>query len=502
MQSEEKNEIVFDFQREKDEKQRKTNKLDPEHMSHFLICHSLGMIYVLIDSSNEFIEFVHKVYTLFEYDYEIIPIYSDEFASTLEWSLFSNHFRELFGNQLDYALYKKQPKEFQMAYKRYMKAFFHFHLENNAASHFFKHPITKTNEKMKTNTETEIKTETNTEKNTEKNTETNTEKDNKKKPTLINIVSKSKSEYNITDFYAKVRKGQSIDKDYESFTLDAPSKQLRLSSIQNDPTDWDGNYSPLWAPFETQYVTTESDDAQKTSILYDEIQCVTMVIQGDDCNWINKWTTYIGGMHVIKEYDELYCVIGNPIIQYFNMRQYNSMEDAIDAVKNYDLLNNLSKKRSVVEIRIRSYLLQQYDISTNPKKMMKASVLQELIENALLESTIGNTPVVESALADMLKFRKLISSVLLDMGLQKKRLSDGIYYYGISPNVEREEKMTNALDDIIKTREKHIENIIANMKNSDPKWYKWNICKQPNFQIRDEPAIDKPNTDNKDIYIK
>jgi hypothetical protein len=66
---------------------------------------------------------------------------------------------------------------------------------------------------------------------------------------------------------------------------------------------------------------------------------------------------------------------------------------------------------------------------------MKASVIQKEIESALREFIPRDYPEMSINVnsKDSKDFAKRISSYLLELDLNKKRFSDGIYYYGIEP---------------------------------------------------------------------
>jgi hypothetical protein len=326
---------------------------------------------------------------------------------------FCEHFNKEYGKEISYKNYMKNPSVYHSAFTSYAKAYFTFYSERKTAKQIFS--LDKVNEV-----------------------------ENK-----------------------KVQQPSEITKKIE---------ELKESPRDSTWPCWSSNEEAYNGNVDYYFINKEWVDTQgiikkdfiKTAILYDEDQSVTFVVQDGDCKWISKLVSLVDSMTVLKEYPEMYRVTSDKVNEYFNVRQFIDIEDAREKLNSYDLLHHLSKKRCEVELQIQSYLLRNYTMSNDGKKMMKSSILQERIETALLDSPIGNTPIIESTIADTLKFRKLISSVLLEMGLQKKRLSDGIYYYGIEPKITRELDMTSALETVIKEREQHRELILQRQHKNKP----------------------------------
>lgn len=379
--------------------EKETVKKAVEHTSHFIINRSLATVHLVADSCKEFMDFVTKWYDLFEYDYTIQSVDCPS-VSTSEWEAFCHHFNEEHGGgkTINYKEFDKNPQEYMERYVEYIKEYKIF-LENREKTRLL-FPV--------------------------------------KGNVTVGDLKKEKETKPLADTVTKVEKGSWTD-------------MFSSNPIQGHS---DSPYYFLNRDWQEQ-LSIKKDTIQ-TIVMYDANQSATYVIQDGDCKWVSKWITMMDGVVILKEYSDLYHKSSNDLRDYFNLRQVMDMEDATEKVNSYDLLHHLSKVRCEVELRIQAYLLRNYDISTDGKKLMKASVLQERIETALLDSTIGNTPMIEDALADTLKFRKLISSALLDMGLQKKRLSDGIYYYGIEPKIVSEQSMVIALDAVIKRREHQI----------------------------------------------
>jgi hypothetical protein len=181
---------------------------------------------------------------------------------------------------------------------------------------------------------------------------------------------------------------------------------------------------------------SRSDTRIPTIVLFGKEENVTCVLQEGECQWAEQWIGVFPSWSIVIRYEGLYRVASDSLREYFHMRTFEGIEQAQENVKSYDSLYQLSKEVDAIEAAIESYFMETHEISEDPRKMMRASVLQERIETGLLSLAYGDISsrsLIETAIRDSIKFRKTLSTVLLNMGLNKKRLSDGIYYYGIEP---------------------------------------------------------------------
>jgi hypothetical protein len=83
--------------------------------------------------------------------------------------------------------------------------------------------------------------------------------------------------------------------------------------------------------------------------------------------------------------------------------------------------DNLKKE----ENSVKKFLETSFTLSDNPDQKMKASVLCDIIINS---------PYCSVNTENLLGFKNRLSKYLSDIGLSKKRMNDGIYYYGIIHN--------------------------------------------------------------------
>ncbi len=130
------------------------------------------------------------------------------------------------------------------------------------------------------------------------------------------------------------------------------------------------------------------------------------------------------------EYIECFELISENIVNqlnnYFEKANFDNIEDLKTKVNSFKILNNITlpEQKSEKELVI-GFINQNYNLSNEPNKKMKSSIIQDEIEKGL-----------NLFVKDKNAFSKRISSYLLELKLNKKRYSDGIYYYGIQRKVD------------------------------------------------------------------
>lgn len=122
---------------------------------------------------------------------------------------------------------------------------------------------------------------------------------------------------------------------------------------------------------------------------------------------------------LMREYENLSSTSADMITTYFLNNMYCDIETVtkkIDAFESlYDLTKNpLEEEKTLILYYINNY----YNISRSVDKRIKVSILLEEVEKELKLKSSSN-----------LKYR--FASILAELGLQKKRYSDGMYIYGI-----------------------------------------------------------------------
>jgi hypothetical protein len=103
----------------------------------------------------------------------------------------------------------------------------------------------------------------------------------------------------------------------------------------------------------------------------------------------------------------------------------NDFKKRIDLITNlYNQYKNDMKTKTEFE-NIKDFITNSYDINDNINYKIKASDILTIIENYYSET--NNTNFIQGDIS----FRNKLSKYLTDLGLKKKRLSDGIYYFGL-----------------------------------------------------------------------
>jgi hypothetical protein len=123
---------------------------------------------------------------------------------------------------------------------------------------------------------------------------------------------------------------------------------------------------------------------------------------------------------IVREYKDLKPCKHNILKEYFSKNMYNELEVVNKKLTAYENLYDITNTDPLEEQRtkILCYIKNYYNISNQPDKRIKVSTLLEEVEKDLNITSSQN-----------LKYR--FASMLAELGLQKKRYSDGMYIYGI-----------------------------------------------------------------------
>jgi hypothetical protein len=156
---------------------------------------------------------------------------------------------------------------------------------------------------------------------------------------------------------------------------------------------------------------------------------------------------------VVDKISELTEENYNLLYKFFNNKIFNSIIDLKDKVKSlknlYDIdikdnNNDIGKKYSEKD-EVLMIINKTYEQNNNSNDKLKASEIYTLIENYF--------PLFKGNLT----FRKRVSGYLIETGLSRKRISDGIYYYGLK---KKEYKIEKTYDNIEKIYNVNIEDIM------------------------------------------
>lgn len=201
---------------------------------------------------------------------------------------------------------------------------------------------------------------------------------------------------------------------------------------------------------EVKRAMRQNTEHQSVGIIYNTIyECVLVCDVTENLKRIvDEFPEFVK----IRFYDNLTTFSIDMISSYFNKNKYcdiDTLKKKIDAFENlYDITRNPVEDEKNL---ILYYIKENYTISKNVDKRIKVSVLLDEVEKELRLQSNNN-----------LKYR--FASMLAELGLQKKRYSDGMYIYGIESNTiskvkgDLETKLTNQeIDHFIASRDKDIK---------------------------------------------
>ena len=201
----------------------------------------------------------------------------------------------------------------------------------------------------------------------------------------------------------------------------------------------------------------------KTFIFYNNDTKTSNIIK--DCKYdLSKILGHIDDIKFIECNTINGIFTDDKINELFDNKIYNdfaSLEQIYSTI--VELNNNLNKKINQSQTKattnneekeVISWINFNYIITNNnePDYRMSASKISEL-----LEVQLGISP------SDKMSFRNRLSKYLLNAGLQKKRFSDGFYYFGMKNKFDiKVNEKVKSIDEIMSERNKEFETYIKN----------------------------------------
>jgi len=204
------------------------------------------------------------------------------------------------------------------------------------------------------------------------------------------------------------------------------------------------------------------DNFNKCAIIYSISQNIGIVIENEDIIHIQYLTKNFKDFELIKEYSKLDKKELDNIKNYFHKRDFESNEIIMKKINSFESLFDINndKKKDIINNEIEAFIRENYQIDNDPKNMQKAN---EILGKIILELQYFDK--------DKMKLSKELSNILLHMGLKKKRMSDGIYYYGIVP--KQSYPTINTHEKFKKVIEEHklesVSQILKNLKTDTSK---------------------------------
>ncbi len=170
--------------------------------------------------------------------------------------------------------------------------------------------------------------------------------------------------------------------------------------------------------------TNNPDNFNWCAIIYCVSQGIGIVISNEDIIHVDYLIKNFKDFELIKKYSKLDKKELDNIKNYFHKRDFENSEIIIKKINSFESLFDINndKKKDIINNEIEAFIRDKYRIDNDPKNMIKAN---EILGQVILE--------LQYVDKDKMKLSKELSNILLHMGLKKKRMSDGIYYYGIVP---------------------------------------------------------------------
>lgn len=172
-------------------------------------------------------------------------------------------------------------------------------------------------------------------------------------------------------------------------------------------------------------------------IIYNNIYNISLVVDSNDLQ---------SSIYEIQKLFPEFCLVlkidsldQRLVSLFFHKKSFDKIEDIHEKYKAFNNLYNITKDNTEKQ-RVKDLFDKSYIVSNNIDKRMKANDLYKEVINYM------GISYEDSAL-----FKKRLAGYLLDFNLQKKRYSDGYFYYGI------EKKMTRiSLEEIKEKRRKEL----------------------------------------------
>ena len=248
--------------------------------------------------------------------------------------------------------------------------------------------------------------------------------DAKQKNTICDILKSSKSPDNIIKPNT-VEKETVKDKGtilpynyYESLKNNTEDTAYNVLPYESDTTFASTLQYSSWKADELNTNFVCEDNCNKCTILYCVSQSMGIVIENQNTIFVEYLTKNFKDFELVKAYSQLNIKELDNIKNYFHKRDFESNEIILKKINSFEFLFDMNNDKNNNEIE--KFIRERYTINNEPKNMMKAN---EILGQLIIELQIFNK--------DKMKLAKELSSILLNMGLKKKRMADGIYYYGI-----------------------------------------------------------------------
>jgi hypothetical protein len=174
--------------------------------------------------------------------------------------------------------------------------------------------------------------------------------------------------------------------------------------------------------WKTEELSENSNIFLNCTVLYCVSQNIGIVIENQNIIFVEYLIKNFKDFELVKSYSKLDRKEFDNIKNYFHKRTFENNDTIFKKINSFEFLFDINndKKNNKVSNEIEVFIRERYILNDEPKNMIKAN---EILDQLMLELQYFNK--------DKMKISKELSSILLSIGVKKKRMADGIYYFGI-----------------------------------------------------------------------
>lgn len=209
------------------------------------------------------------------------------------------------------------------------------------------------------------------------------------------------------------------------------------------PTDYNSNSKTAAAASASVVVAakdtsiTDVSMPSRTYLIYNTVYEVAIVLESPD--FVKETLAYFPDFKVIGSLTATeQPILGNQLKACFHLKsvRQDKMQKLFDS---FCTLHEMDKKQNVFNETEKEYVTRMinhyYDISDDVQKRMKATDVYRLVSPSSMSGQSGQ-PTGE----DLTSCKRRVCGYLLELGLKKKRFSDGYYFYGLTPKFNMSSK--------------------------------------------------------------
>jgi hypothetical protein len=251
-----------------------------------------------------------------------------------------------------------------------------------------------------------------------------------------------KSSYNNVDSNVKVFKSSDYNGDVESIDFLNPSLEVvdEYDPTGNVYSSFNDNLVPVSTSYDT-YADIESNLFKTKYYIYFNSRTNSIMTFQFQINHITSLFPELVEIYSGTISDDEYTMIEGLCKEIY--------VDAEDARKSINKIINdkvIDSKLSLMELK--TIIKKYFTIDSNPENRIKFTNIWEIIGKGITISSQYNS-----------YYRHILPTVLEDLGLSKKRYSDGVYWYGLQEKKKQTEFVNNTISSTPLTDDEYKEKI-------------------------------------------